>query len=166
MIPSLLWRLEKVLFKRRHLRRFKNKVRKSGLFDPSWYIFQNIDVQAAGIDPLDHFCCYGDRELLHPSANFDSHLYAEAFGVKILRLGPLEHFLSRGKKFRKTYELLVGLASRAEMKSLPTDGGDYRLRYYALKAAFDRSVAEADTIRQLYAEEIAKRKHNVTAEVS
>lgn len=44
------------------LRRRMAKIRRSGLFDPAWYLTQNPDVAAAGMDPVEHYLLFGCRE--------------------------------------------------------------------------------------------------------
>jgi hypothetical protein len=39
----------------------------SGLFDAAWYLLENSDVRASGLDPLSHFCRYGWREGRRPN---------------------------------------------------------------------------------------------------
>lgn len=47
----------------------------SGLFDAGYYLDNNPDVAAAGIDPLRHFCKRGWRELRKPRPGFDVWWY-------------------------------------------------------------------------------------------
>lgn len=53
-------------------------VRRSGLFHPQWYLEQNPDVAAAGMDPLHHYLVFGAAEGREPSAYFDSKAFLEA----------------------------------------------------------------------------------------
>ncbi|WNC71294.1 CDP-glycerol glycerophosphotransferase family protein [Thalassotalea psychrophila] len=53
----------------------KNIVLQSGLFDSEFYLKENPDVLAKNIDPLEHFCVYGWRELREPNPNFDLWQY-------------------------------------------------------------------------------------------
>jgi hypothetical protein len=153
MTMSLFWRLEKAISPNRFSAKFRRSVWKSGLFDEEWYASHNPDVVAAGVDPLDHFCQHGDRELRHPSIHFNSHFYSKLFQVDLSQIGPLEHLVSHRRPLLKKLEFF--LSHQSELKA---ERDDYRLRYYALKAAFDRSVAEADIARRLFAQEMAKAK--------
>jgi glycosyltransferase involved in cell wall biosynthesis len=44
-------------------------------FDPGFYRTTYPDVAAAGIDPAEHYLCWGHREGRHPSAAFDTGFY-------------------------------------------------------------------------------------------
>ncbi|MBO9420308.1 hypothetical protein J7481_12455 [Labrenzia sp. R4_2] len=67
-------------------------------FDTSYYIEQNPDVAAAGLNPLAHYVQFGESEGRKPSALFDPGYYAQqnpdvsASGVRLL-----EHYISFGK---------------------------------------------------------------------
>jgi serralysin len=69
------------------------------LFDPAFYLSQNPDVLAAGVDPLDHFNRFGWREGRDPNEFFSIDFYlgvnadARAFGGN-----PLGHYQSIGWK--------------------------------------------------------------------
>jgi hypothetical protein len=76
-------------------------------FDPALYLAANVDVAAAGVDPVQHFLHYGRFEArpLRPGladgeavADFDPELYLQA-NPDIARLGldPLEHFRHYGQ---------------------------------------------------------------------
>lgn len=54
-----------------YLRFIQRKVRETGLFNDAWYLRHNADVADSGIDPLEHFVRYGDREGRSPVALFD-----------------------------------------------------------------------------------------------
>ncbi|MGV8931102.1 MAG: CDP-glycerol glycerophosphotransferase family protein [Luteimonas sp.] len=47
----------------------------SGLFDADYYLDNNPDVATSGIDPLQHFCKHGWRELRKPCLGFDVWWY-------------------------------------------------------------------------------------------
>lgn len=47
----------------------------SGLFDADFYLENNPDVAAAGVDPLHHFCTQGWRDLRKPRPGFDVWWY-------------------------------------------------------------------------------------------
>ncbi|QEZ47536.1 glycosyltransferase [Cupriavidus oxalaticus] len=47
-------------------------LRSKSHFDSAWYLAQNPDVQAAGVDPIRHFIRYGAAEGRNPRADFDT----------------------------------------------------------------------------------------------
>jgi len=72
---------------------------RSPLFNARWYLRTYPDVQAAGIDPLRHYCRFGGRELRNPSAEFDACAYVGRYReARESGLNPLYHYLRYGKK--------------------------------------------------------------------
>jgi len=53
-------------------------IKKSGLFDPVYYLMNNPDVRAADIDPLRHYLKFGWKEGRNPSERFDTSFYLES----------------------------------------------------------------------------------------
>ena len=69
----------------------------SALFDRDWYLEQNPDVGAAGIDPLRHYLRYGADEGRDPNPLFDSDWYIEQNpDVRAAGYNPLVHYLKYG----------------------------------------------------------------------
>ena len=52
-----------------------DRISHSGFFDPVWYLEQNPDIAAAGMNPLRHFSRYGWKELRDPSPRFHMAWY-------------------------------------------------------------------------------------------
>jgi hypothetical protein len=172
------------------LEQFKRKVKSSKLFDEAWYLAQYHDVRSAGVDPLDHFCRHGDEELRVPGPYFDSRAYIIRWSdVKDSGMGPLEHFLTVGRALGRdpppvmgqTRARLIGErigkltrwpvwrdrekeAMSRELDVLAREMDDLEMRYYALKAAFDRSVREADVLRKLYAKALGMEKITILSD--
>ena len=68
------------------------------LFDASYYLAQNPDVKAAGVDPLQHFETYGWREGRDPSLLFSDAKYLAAYAdVKAAGVDPLLHYRNYGQ---------------------------------------------------------------------
>lgn len=68
------------------------------LFDTNYYLAQNPDVRAAGIDPLKHYEQYGWREGRDPSLLFSIGKYLAAnLDVKAAGAEPLMHYLQYGQ---------------------------------------------------------------------
>jgi FkbM family methyltransferase len=69
----------------------------SRLFDAAYYLRNNPDVAASGIDPLAHFMERGWREGRNPSAAFDTRLYIEIYrDVGEANINPLAHYIQFG----------------------------------------------------------------------
>ena|GEM_PF-2838791 len=89
-------------------RRFRNLIFKppapreieaSRLFDREWYLEQNPDVNAAGMDPILHYIEFGASEGRDPSPSFSTYTYLLA-NPDVLAAGvnPLLHFILHGAK--------------------------------------------------------------------
>lgn len=73
------------------------RLRKSGLFWPNYYLSNNFDVYAKGIDPLYHFVTNGWKEGRNPNPLFDTKWYLSTqLDVCIADINPLLHFLEYG----------------------------------------------------------------------
>ena len=69
----------------------------SGLFDPDYYLKENPDVAAAGIEPVVHYAAAGVGEGRNPNPFFDSAWYlAVNADVREAGLNPLYHYVSGG----------------------------------------------------------------------
>jgi hypothetical protein len=68
-------------------------------FSESYYLSQNPDVAAAGIDPAKHYYHSGWREGRNPNKTFDTRYYLEA-NDDVLKAGlnPFWHYLAAGRK--------------------------------------------------------------------
>jgi hypothetical protein len=70
----------------------------SGLFDETWYLAENADVAASGLNPVEHYLLYGVAEGRNPSKEFDTRRYLEANpDVAEVKMNPLVHFVKYGK---------------------------------------------------------------------
>ena len=69
--------------------------------DREYYLSNNADVRAAGVDPAAHYLKYGWREGRNPNANFDTNLY---IGRHMAPMGkfycPLVHYVEDGEKLQ------------------------------------------------------------------
>lgn len=66
-------------------------------FDADWYLEQNPDVAASGVNPLEHYLLYGKKEHRYPF--FDSEWYLSQYpDVEKSGMDPREHFIKHGKE--------------------------------------------------------------------
>jgi len=95
MRPLLLFPFK---FRRNYQRNQDVKlIRKSGLFDPDWYLAKNPDVVDANIDPARHYLFFGGFESRDPGPDFSSKWYLEKYDdVKKIGINPLVHYLLHG----------------------------------------------------------------------
>jgi serralysin len=74
----------------------QDKIAPNG-FDYTYYLQQNPDVAAAGIDPLQHFETSGWKEGRNPNAYFDTAGYLAHYAdVKAAGINPFDHYLQSG----------------------------------------------------------------------
>lgn len=78
----------------------------SDLFDPEYYLAQNPDIRAAGVDPAAHYLQYGAAEGREPSAQFSGSAYQQLYpDVALSGLNPLLHFLRYGQPAGRQLQL-------------------------------------------------------------
>jgi hypothetical protein len=86
----------------------------NALFDTNYYLAQNPDVRAAGIDPLKHYEAYGWREQRDPSLLFSTGKYLAANpDVRAVGAAPLPHYLQYGQNEGRM-AFLAGPAAAAD----------------------------------------------------
>ena len=87
------------------LRRIKNfwTIKRSGLFDPFYYLMKYPDVRRADIDPLMHFVKFGWKEGRNPSDNFEVDYYLATYpDVEASSINPLVHYIRHGRKYLRS----------------------------------------------------------------
>ena len=85
------------------------------LFDTSFYLAQNPDVKAAGVDPLKHYEAYGWREQRDPSLLFSTSKYLAANpDVQAAGAPPLPHYVQYGQNEGRM-AFLSGPAAAADL---------------------------------------------------
>jgi hypothetical protein len=73
------------------------RLRASPAFDAAWYLEQNLDVAAAGEDPVLHYLRNGAAELRDPGPFFSTSYYVEHYpDVAAAGQNPLLHYLISG----------------------------------------------------------------------
>ncbi len=88
----------------------RSVIGRSGLFDTDWYLAQNPDVAAAGIDPLVHYLRHGAAEGRDPNPLFDTDWYlAQNPDVAAAGTNPLAHYL-QSRTVRAAIEFPEGLS--------------------------------------------------------
>ena len=135
--PIMLQRLFRFITERLRIWRNIPLILSSGLFDDAWYLAQNPDVAAAGIDPLVHYLRWGAAEGRNPHPLFDSAWYlAQNSDVAAAGINPLVHYLRSGAaEGRSPYPLryakpyLTAHAGRPDASAILSD--DLLLEYSA-----------------------------------
>ena len=76
-------------------------IRQSELFDGEWYLANNADVRALGMDPAEHYLWLGARLGRQPSERFDGNAYAARHpGAALDGVNPLLHYIRQREKAR------------------------------------------------------------------
>lgn len=74
-------------------------IRQSEFFDAEWYLKNNPDVAAAGMDPARHYVLYGVKSRRNPSPYFvNDEYYALHNDVFLSKMNPLVHYELYGKR--------------------------------------------------------------------
>jgi len=91
---SFFARLRRTLTAWRQLRRNRQILASSGLFDSDWYLQRYDDVRQANKDPIVHYLRFGAAEGRDPSERFDTAAYVrEHPEIAATRQNPLLHYL-------------------------------------------------------------------------
>lgn len=78
--------------------KWQSALEKSPLFNAAWYLSQNSDVKAAGVNPLSHYLSIGWREMRDPCPEFDGTYYLTRYpDVASLNVPPLVHYWLHGR---------------------------------------------------------------------
>ena len=73
-------------------------IRKTGQFDPFFYLRNNSDVAENFLNPLYHYCRFGWRENRDPAPWFSTRFYLEKYpDVAESGLNPFYHWLKKGR---------------------------------------------------------------------
>lgn len=74
-------------------------VKRSGLFDASWYLSEYNDVKENNANPILHYLRHGAPENRNPSAQFDTLAYIQNYpDVKQANINALVHYIKYGQK--------------------------------------------------------------------
>lgn len=102
-------------------------VRRSGLFDPDYYLRQNLDVARRCVDPLKHYLDYGWLEGRNPNPYFNTGWYLKRYpDVLAARVNPFYHYLTYGwreghevsPEFSDTLHLVAYLETEPQPRNL------------------------------------------------
>lgn len=137
-------------------------IKRSGLFDPIYYLMNNPDVRRADIDPLMHFVKYGWKENRNPSNEFSISFYSKNInGLGTNNINPLIHYIKYGKKNEDIYtplnwSILVNqrLSAVLFVSGCPGDSQRYRCIHQAEELSFcgyTCSLAEYGTFDLMHA---------------
>ena len=72
-------------------------LKRTELFDRTWYLDSNPDVAASGIPPLRHYAAYGDQENRWPMPLFDPGYYRARAQGRLHRVNALLHYFHVGR---------------------------------------------------------------------
>ena len=100
------------------------QVEGSGLFDAAFYRAQYPEVEAAGLDPVEHYLRYGAGEGRSPNRLFDSGYYLKTYkDVAAIGMNPLVHYSAYGwKENRRPHPLFDGAYYRRQYPDVERSG--------------------------------------------
>ncbi len=82
-------------------------VRNSEFFDEEWYLRNNPDVEASGMDPARHYMLHGVKSNRNPSPYFvNEEYYALHNDVRASKMNPLVHFELYGRREGRAISVL------------------------------------------------------------
>lgn len=133
-------------------------IKKSGVFDASWYLTEYPDVAATDLDPLHHYLWLGARLGRRPSATFDPQAYLEANeDVKRAGVDPLLHYAKNGKKEGRPKQ-------KADVSTLTNTSSDVTVNVRCQRQLYrHRDWWDADNERDFLAD-LAKFDENETSQ--
>jgi GT2 family glycosyltransferase len=92
-------------------------IARSHMFDREWYLNNNPDVRAWGIEPIRHYVAFGARERRDPSPSFSTADYlANNPDVAAAGVNALAHFIVHGAAERRAHASQQKLASAYQPK--------------------------------------------------
>lgn len=96
-------------------------IKKSGMFDPVYYLLNNADVRQADVDPLWHFVRFGWKEGRNPSEYFNTSYYQNTYpDIKSANINPLFHYILHGKVERRIINCEDTTSNIIYKRSIPT----------------------------------------------
>ncbi|MDR2967426.1 MAG: glycosyltransferase family 2 protein [Methanobacteriaceae archaeon] len=92
-------------------------IKKSALFDSTYYYEKNPDVKKEAIDPLLHYIFHGYTEGRNPSPIFDGNHYLKKYSdIKKSHINPLIHYLLYGQYENRRYKFIKSYKFKKEYK--------------------------------------------------
>ncbi len=118
--------------------------------DGAFYLANNPDLAAAGVDPVDHYMASGWREGREPAPQFDTLAYCLTRGLTFATQNPLVHYVRNGGPARPDPD--AALALRMETLAPYFDAAHYRQRLPGPQAEALAGASDAALLRHYVAE--------------
>jgi len=119
-------------------------------FDTAYYLATNPDVEASGIDPLDHFLSTGWREGRDPNPFFSTSDYLEAYGdVATAAINPFVHYINAGRIEGRKPKLDLGFRYDILKRSKPLEESIKEQRGWAGHVATSGAGALRSALKDL-----------------
>lgn len=108
------------ILKKKNLLKDLYLIRKSYLWDKSWYLQNNPDIIQAKMNPAFHYLLFGGFEERDPSPYFSSSWYMKTYeDVSAAKINPLIHYLRYGRKENRL-PLQLNDSSVRRVKKVPS----------------------------------------------
>jgi GT2 family glycosyltransferase len=99
VLRLLYWSVTGRLLKGLRLELAGRRIKRSGLFDPKYYLSQGGNVAQIAVDPIRHYLMHGAEAGRDPNPGFDTSFYVERYpDVAESGLNPLDHYLRIGAR--------------------------------------------------------------------
>jgi O-antigen biosynthesis protein len=143
----------------------EDRIRKSGLFDASWYLKQYPDVAAADADPLAHYLSHGVFEGRCPNPLFDTNWYLGQYSdVAANGINPLLHYIKYGGLEGRNPSRLFSTRWYLEQNPEAREAGLNPLAHYLFKGkAEGRLPLDPDAN---YREQVIRQKQRFAEDIS
>ncbi len=115
------------------------------LVDGPFYRAGNPDLQAAGVDPADHYMASGWREGREPAPQFDTLAYCLTHAITYATQNPLVHYVLNGGPARPDRD--AGLALRVATLAPYFDAAHYRAGLNEARADALAEASDAELLR-------------------
>jgi len=115
-------------------------------FDPAYYLANNPDIAAAGVDPLQHYLSNGWKEGRSPNAYFNTNWYLNQNpDIRAAGLNPLQHYEDNGWKEGRdpgpNFSVSAYLAANPDVKAAGIDP----LQHFLVNGQAEGRAASAAT---------------------
>lgn len=122
------------------IRKWRNIIKKSGLFDLKYYLFTYPDVRHADLEPIFHYIKHGAKEGRNPSEVFNTNFYLEHnHDIKIKGINPLVHYILSGNnegRIKNINEFSMQLIEKSNL----FDEKFYLLNYPEVKDTYTNPI--------------------------
>jgi len=132
------------------------------LFNPEWYLNNNLDLKYSNIKPLLHYIKFGEKNKRNPGPLFDIKWYLENYSTGSIENQPLKHFLSKGLVEKKSpYKDFNKDLEDSNMNAL-----EYLTKYCTTNHLLKLNNVENKNFNQIFNESLPKKDIATTLNIA